>query len=373
MSNDWSPSSWQNFNITQQPNYNEQDKLSEVLSKLSTKQGLCTFNDIAILRTILAEFGKNDFIIQLGDCAEPILEDPKEYALCLYKLYEQATALSPHKNIIKIPRIAGQFAKPRTNEYIELEGKLILSYRGDLINTHGVDEQFRLPNPKNLLNGYDHINKIRSLNLNWFYAHEALHLQFEQNLIRQEHNLSYASSSELIWIGNKTRFMDSAHIEFARGVINPVGIKIDSTISAEEIDYLVNTLNPSNLKGKILFIMRLGLENIELHLPRIFQHCLQQKHNLLYLVDPMHGNTKYIKSNQKYRLMAEIYQETEVFFKIASQLNIQVSGIHLESTYQNVYECIDNISQNQDYHSMCDPRLNSNQTLNLLTFLNKFN
>jgi 3-deoxy-7-phosphoheptulonate synthase len=370
MNKKWDLKTWQNFSIKQQPKYDNQEKLKNILDKLSKKEALVSFEKIAKLSTILFNLSSNDLIIQAGDCAEPINDDVTHLIKRTNKLYNVIRENIKHHNIISIPRLAGQFAKPRSEEFLELEGKIIHNYRGDLINNYNLINGNRSPDPKNLLAGYNHIKKIRKKynKSNYFFAHEALHLKFEHSLIRTDFNKHYASTSEFLWIGNRTRFIDSAHIYLLSGVINPIGVKVDHKITFEEIDHLVSNLNYYNNFGKLSFIVRFGLNNIY-ELEKIVKYCKQKNYQILWICDPMHGNTKD-NSYAKYRLVSDIISETKLCMEILDNHNLKLNGIHLEATADDVVECIDEIDQTQKYHSLCDPRLNLEQTVRLLKALN---
>ena len=327
----WQINSWKNFQAKQQPFYSDQESLETILKHLSSCEEIVKLDEILKLRSLLleAEEGKV-FVLQAGDCAERFIDSNKESLTSKVKALEHMKLILQsglQKPVLGIGRIAGQYAKPRSSIFEETPQGRIYNYRGDNINSF--DPNDRKAHPKKLEQGYklakqsygliqDILNNIcpqqeaqsveellgtyqqqNDLTL-WeheapqlFISHEALHLSLENALTRRNHSdgLWYNSGAHTLWVGERTRFPESAHIEYARGIENPIGIKISHDTCPKEVPQLVKKLNPKNNKGKTTLITRLGAEKVAETLPSIVESVKQEGLNVLWMCDPMHGNS----------------------------------------------------------------------------------
>ena len=423
---------WKQKEILQQPNW-PADDLDPILNQIQSYPNLVSIKEIKSLKKHLSNVSQGEgFIIQGGDCAETFIDFNATMIENKLKVLLQMSAIIQYitqTNIIRIGRIAGQFFKPRTNEF-EIRNNLKLpSYRGDGINSIEFSKEAREHNPKRLLQsyhqsaatmnlirnltmtGYAHINNIKSWNFSplenteyvkrynmiakqiqdiltfthhgnnslfpnlvyntVFTSHEALVLDYESTFIAEENNKSYDCSGHMLWVGDRTRFVDSAHIEFVSQIENPIGIKVGPNINISDITLLCKKINPTNQHGKISFIIRLGINYIENLLPKLINEVEKQSLNVLWLCDPMHGNTILTDKGIKTRNFDTIKQEIELFFKIHNQHGTIPGGLHFELTGDSVTECIGGIKniQHQDldeyYQTACDPRLNNEQSLEM--------
>jgi len=433
----WHQKSWQNKKIYQNVLYPNQTHLETITNELSKSAPLIFAGESTQLKLDLAKASDgNAFVLMGGDCAETFREFSTQNVMNSYRILLQMTLIlmySTSKPIIKIGRMAGQFAKPRSSltETILINGTSteISSYRGDIINLEAIDS--RIPNPDLMLKaysqsvqtmnliralsegGYADIQRIDKWNLDFvkqknslitksytelsndvhkainfikatginelntvskakFYtAHESLLLPYEEALTRIDStsNQYYACSAHMIWIGERTRQLDGAHVEFARGINNPVGIKISEKCDPIELIKLINILNPSNEKGKIVLITRMG-KKINDFLPQIVKTITRKNLNIVWVCDPMHGNTIKLKNGLKTRLLKDIQNEFESFVKILTTNKVYPAGIHLELTGKDVIECLNdkkNIPESMTslYETSCDPRLSASQCLEL--------
>ncbi|TKX33352.1 class II 3-deoxy-7-phosphoheptulonate synthase [Campylobacter taeniopygiae] len=432
----WNINSWRRYPARQQPIYPNQKDLDKVLAKLQKLPPLVFAGEVKALQNDLIKVSRGEaFLLQGGDCAESFKNFGAINIRDMFKILLQMAIVLTFAGgcpIVKIGRIAGQFAKPRSNDFEELNGIKLPSYRGDIINDFKFDQRSRIPDPKrmleayyqsattlNLLRGfakggladlrevhrwnlgflkknklykqYAHMSEKISETLNFIEAcginikdtstlkevniytsHEALLLPYEESLTRVD-SLSgeiYDCSAHMLWLGERTRAVDEAHVHFLSGIKNPLGVKIGPNATAEDIIALANSLNPLNEEGRLNIIIRMGVEKIVQKLPKIFARLKSEGLNLIYSIDPMHGNTTKI-GNYKTREFDKITQEVKSFFEIAYSEGIYAGGVHLEMTGQNVTECIggaSNITQqklNKRYETQCDPRLNADQALEL--------
>jgi len=428
--------SWKTKNIDQQPNWENSDDLAKILEQIGNYPNLVSINEIHSLRHYLKEASKgNGFIIQGGDCAETFIDFNEKMIENKLKVLLQMSAIIHYTtkvNVLKIGRIAGQFAKPRSNVHETRKNISLPSYRGDAINQIAFNKNSREPNPNNLLQAYHQsaatMNLIRNLMMkgftnfsniqSWgipflnnseyvkkyniivnrikdiitftntnktipastinpnivntlFTSHEALMLDYESAFIVNENKKYYNCSAHMLWIGDRTRDLRSAHIEFISHLENPIGIKIGPSFNSKDIIPLCKKLNPKNLHGKLIFIIRLGVNYINKMLPKIIKIIKKNHINILWFCDPMHGNTINSKNGYKTRNFDTIKSEICSFFKIHQQHNTIPAGIHFELTGDNVTECLGGINNVQDvdleqyYQTACDPRLNNEQSLEM--------
>jgi 3-deoxy-7-phosphoheptulonate synthase len=435
----WNPSTWQTKKIYQNIIYKNETHLKLITDEISKSAPIIFAGESKQLKLDLAKASDgNAFILMGGDCAETFREFSTQNVMNTYRILLQMTLIlmySTSKPIIKIGRMAGQYAKPRSalTETIIEDGISIEvpSYRGDIINLETPNLHLREPNPDLMLKayyqsvqtmnliralsegGYADIERIDKWNLNFvkqknniitksytklssdvkhaidfikatgsydlntiskakFYtAHEALLLPYEEALTRVDSttNKYYDCSAHMIWIGERTRQLDSAHIEFARGISNPIGIKISEKCDPLELTRLVELINPSNEKGKIVIITRMG-KKINEFLPKIVQIINKKNLNVVWVCDPMHGNTIKLNNGLKTRLLKDIKKEFESFIKILQINRAYPAGIHLELTGKDVIECLNDKNHIPDnmissFESSCDPRLSASQCLEL--------
>lgn len=438
----WHPESWQAYNISQQASYSDTQKLDEVITELSQLPPLVSVPEIEELKTKIASAAKGEsFILQGGDCAELFSDCNAEVITSKLKILLQMSLILSHglnKPVVKIGRLAGQYAKPRSSE-TEKMGELSLPcYRGDLINGAAFEQKLREPDPKRLLKGYSFasltLNYLRTLldnqsddlpnQENWdlafiehspkaseyrnildkikysqsviknftsqtnltsikekiYTCHEALHLHYEQSLTRQcELGSWYNLSTHLPWIGMRTCQLDSAHVEYFRGIQNPIAIKVSSDMSTEQLRALVDILDPDNIPGRLTLITRFGDDKIEQFLPSMIDMMQQAKRTPLWCCDPMHGNTSTTKQGFKTRRFDSIISELSHAFQIHKTHGSHLGGVHFELTGENVTECIGGarglteMDLKRAYKSLVDPRLNADQSLEMALLITQLN
>jgi len=433
----WKKDSWRNCEIKHIPHYNDQDKLEEVIARLNAFPPLVFAGECNNLKAELAKATEQKaFLVQGGDCAESFKEFSANNIRDTFRVILQMSAVITSElkvPVIKLGRIAGQFAKPRSSDTETINGTTLNSYYGDSINGMEFTKESREPNPERLLHAYSqsastlnllrsfaqggfaNLRKVNSWNMGFvksskegkqyekianqitdhldfmdavgvnteqvidlntveFYtSHEGLHLPYEEALTRVDSlsNKVYCTSAHFIWIGDRTRFVDSAHVEFCRGISNPIGIKCGPSLDPEELIKIIDIINPTNEAGKISLIFRYGEDNIEEHLPRLVDAIHKQNKTVLWISDPMHGNTIKSSEGLKTRDFSSLLNETAKSIHILKSKGAHLGGIHLEMTGQNVTECTGGLYKlsdkdlNSRYHTHCDPRLNANQALEL--------
>ena len=433
--NHWHPKSWQEKPAKQQANYPSADALDATLEQLSLLPPLVTSWEVEALKSQLAAAARGEaFLLQGGDCAENFSDCNAQIVTNKLKILLQMSLLLIHglnKPVIRVGRIAGQFAKPRSADTETIDGVTLPSYRGDLINGPEFTPEARIPDPVRLLRGYGRaamtLNFIRALSdcgfadlhhpENWdldfmshsplaeeyhqvvaelshslkfmetlggarnselnrvqfFTSHEGLHLHYEQSLTRQVPNRSgyYNLTTHLPWIGFRTAATTDAHIEYFSGIQNPVGVKVGPGMSAQWIEELVERLNPENQEGKLLFIHRFGVDKIADGLPQLIQAVKRTGRHVLWVSDPMHGNTESTQSGYKTRRFDNILGELEQAIAIHQSEGSILGGVHFELTGDDVTECIggarglDEAGLKRAYKTQVDPRLNYEQALEM--------
>ncbi|WP_029133076.1 class II 3-deoxy-7-phosphoheptulonate synthase [Sedimenticola selenatireducens] len=433
--NHWHPKSWQEKPAKQQANYPSADALDATLEQLSLLPPLVTSWEVEALKSQLAAAARGEaFLLQGGDCAENFSDCNAQIVTNKLKILLQMSLLLIHglnKPVIRVGRIAGQFAKPRSADTETIDGITLPSYRGDLINGPEFTPEARIPDPVRLLRGYGRaamtLNFIRALSdcgfadlhhpENWdldfmshsplaeeyhqvvaelshslkfmetlggarnselnrvqfFTSHEGLHLHYEQSLTRQVPNRSgyYNLTTHLPWIGFRTAATTDAHIEYFSGIQNPVGVKVGPGMSAQWIEELVERLNPENQEGKLLFIHRFGVDKIADGLPQLIQAVKRTGRHVLWVSDPMHGNTESTQSGYKTRRFDNILGELEQAIAIHQSEGSILGGVHFELTGDDVTECIggarglDEAGLKRAYKTQVDPRLNYEQALEM--------
>lgn len=432
----WRRDSWRAYPIKQHPVYPCENTLKESLERLEKLPPLVFAGEVRQLKKSLIKVAKKEaFLLQGGDCAESFENFGANNIRDMFKILLQMAIVLTFAGgcpVVKIGRIAGQFAKPRSADYEKLNGVSLPSYRGDIINGFEFSEKARIADPKRMLEAYyqsattlnllrgfakggladlrevqrwnlgfvkkselhkqyeDLSEKISSalafmeacgINANntpnlrevsLYTSHEALLLPYEEALTRVD-SLSgdfYDCSAHMLWIGERTREIDGAHVHFLSGVKNPLGVKIGPNAKAQDIINLSNKLNPNNEEGRLNIIVRMGADKIASNLPSIFKELKKEGLNLIYSIDPMHGNTVKV-GDFKTREFDKIMQEVRYFFEVTISEGVYPGGVHLEMTGQDVTECTGGASnvtaqnlQNR-YETQCDPRLNADQALEL--------
>jgi 3-deoxy-7-phosphoheptulonate synthase len=432
---DWSPTSWQSKPAKQQPAYPCAADLDRVVRQLSTLPPLVTSWEIASLKEQLAEAARGrGFLLQGGDCAERFDECESGIIASKLKILLQMSLVLVHgtrKPVIRVGRFAGQYAKPRSDE-TETRGDTTLpSYRGDLINAVGFTEGDRRPDPQLLLRGYERaaltLNFIRGLidggfadlhhpeywdlafvkhspraaeyqrmveslgeslrfletlagarvsdikRVDFFTSHDALHLPYEQAQTRQVPHRKgwYNLSTHLPWVGMRTADLDGAHVEYCRGIRNPVAVKVGPVMTPTWLQGLLDVLHPDDEPGRLTLIHRLGAEHVAEHLPPLIETVQASGKTVLWCCDPMHGNTRITSSGVKTRSFDHILSEIEQSFEIHHRLGTYLGGVHFELTGENVTECIGGArglteaDLSRAYKTQVDPRLNYEQALEM--------
>ena len=436
--NNWEKGSWRDFPIKQQPQYQDLELLKKVEEELSSYPPLIFAGEARSLREKLAEVEQGKaFLLQGGDCAESFDAFNANNIKDLFKVMMQMAVVLTFSGgcpVVKVGRIAGQFAKPRSSDYEDINGISLPSYRGDIVNAIDFTKEARLPNPKKLIKAYNQssatlnllrafsrggmadLNQVHSWNLDFikgntlgvkyeelaqkisetlefmkacgitstntpqlnettiFTSHEALLLNYEESLTRQDSLTGdwYDCSAHMLWIGDRTRELSGAHIEYFKGIQNPIGCKVGPTMHEDELIQLINTLNPNNEQGRLNLIVRMGVNKVADIYPKLLKRVKDEGLNVLWSCDPMHGNTIKADNGYKTRDFDSILSEVKQFFQIHKSEGTVAGGIHLEMTGQNVTECTGSQSAaitqeglKSRYHTQCDPRLNADQALEL--------
>ena len=433
--NKWALDNWQKLNILQQAKYDNQEHLQDVKARLRKLPPLVFSGEVDNLKKHLAKVCKGKaFILQGGDCAETFKDFSADNIRDLLKILLQMSLVLTYgisKPIVKIGRMAGQFAKPRSSNIETRDGVSLPVYRGDKVNSAEFTKSARENNPENLIKSYHQsaatlnllrgfctggfadLHSVNDWNLDFvkdknviskyselvddlekslafmeacginskntptiaqidmFTSHEALLLNYEESLTRlsSQNDKYYNTSAHFLWIGERTRGIDDAHVDFLSGVENPIGVKVSNNISNDELLRLCDKLNPNNEKGKLTFTVRMGVNNIDKHFPRLLQNIKKEGKNIVWTSDPMHGNTFTTSNRYKSRLVDDILKELKSFFDIHRAEGTIAGGVHLEMTGKNVTECIGGIKYVSEsdlasnYNTSCDPRLNADQAL----------
>lgn len=438
--NEWSPTSWLNYSHLQAPIYPDETQLTKVVDQLSQLPPLVTSGEIKNLKLAIARAGRGEaFILQGGDCAESFKDCRSNIITNKLKILLQMSLVLLHglrKPIIRIGRIAGQYAKPRSSNDETIDGITLPSYRGDLVNQPEFNATARTPNPKLLLQGYnsaaitlnfiralldggfadlhhpqrwdlrfvehseqaveyhaivrsiaDSLDFLESINglqnsslskVDFFTSHEALHLHYEQALTRQLHDGHwYDLSTHLPWIGMRTAALDSSHLEFIRGIQNPIGIKIGPSATKDWLKDVLQIVNPQHEEGRVLLISRMGAKDIDTRLPPLIEAVKATKIPVTWSCDPMHGNTETTAEGFKTRHFDNILSELQQALKIHRDMGSYLGGVHFELTGDNVTECIGGArglaagDLKNAYHSLVDPRLNYEQSLEMAIQLSR--
>jgi len=359
------------INIVSNIKYADAVRLKQVQEILKQMLPLIKASEINELRHIMSKINQsNAFVIQLGDCAERFSDAcesvTKSKCMQLIKLKELMHS-KLNRQIHVIGRIAGQYAKPRSKPFEIVNNRPTLAYFGDLIN-HEHDVEARNPDPERLLTAYNSASKILSClyacNDQLFTSHECFLLEYELPLTRNVDGKLYSFSTHFPWLGMRN-INSKVHIQYLSKIHNPVAIKVGPGTHISTIISSIASINPDNDVGKIIVILRLGIENVKTHLPKLIEELTKKNMEVVWMCDPMHGNTKADKYGLKYRLLSSMIEETlEVIF-VLSAYGLKLKGVHLEATYKSdVLECITSLDQllpNRPYDSALDPRLNHEQ------------
>ena len=433
----WSPASWRSKPISQAPAYRDAKALADVETRLSTFPPLVFAGEARELKRGLADVaaGKS-FLLQGGDCAESFLEHRADNIRDFFRVFLQMAVVLTYAGglpVVKVGRIAGQFAKPRSSPTENKGGVELPSYRGDIVNGPEFTSDAREPDPSRQLEafrqsaatlnliravamgGYADLERVHQWTLgfvsdspqshryeelanritetmvfmracgitsettpqlrttNFYTSHEALLLGYEEALTRTDSTTGdwYATSGHMIWIGDRTRQPDHAHVEYARGIRNPIGLKCGPSMDADGLLRLIDILNPKDEPGRLTLIGRFGADQVDKHLPKLIRAVKKAGRTVVWSCDPMHGNTITSPSGYKTRPFDQVLREVERFFDIHRAEGTHAGGVHIEMTGQNVTECtggagaISDADLSSRYHTHCDPRLNATQSLEL--------
>jgi len=433
---EWQKTTWRNKPRVQMPDYTDEAALSAVEAQLSKYPPLVFAGEARRLKNELAKASRGEaFLLQGGDCAESFSDFSADAIRDTFKVMLQMAMVLTYGAkvpVIKVGRMAGQFAKPRSAPTEVIDGVELPSYRGDIINELEFTPEARIPDPAKMLQGYTQsaatlnllrafstggyadVHKVHSWTLGFtedekaekyrdlanrisdtldfmkaagvdsdrahtlqtvdFYtSHESLLLEYEEALCRQDSTSGQwlAGSGHMIWIGDRTRQPDGAHVEFCRGVMNPIGLKCGPSTTAEDLKVLMNKLNPQNEAGRLTLIARFGAGQVGDHLPRLIQAVKEEGANVVWSCDAMHGNTIKSSTGFKTRPFDSVLREVREFFAIHNAEGTIPGGVHFEMTGQNVTECTGGVHALSEedlsdrYHTACDPRLNASQSLEL--------
>lgn len=433
---DWTKSSWRNKPRIQMPDYTDAAALNAVEAQLSQYPLLVFAGEARRLKTQLAAASRGEaFLLQGGDCAEAFDQFNSDSIRDTFKVMLQMAMVLTYGAkvpVVKVGRMAGQFAKPRSANTETVGGVELPSYRGDIINGLDFTPEARIPDPQRMLQAYtqsaatlnllrafstggfadmkrvnawtlgftdsQEIQKYRDLasriqdsidfmgaaginsdtthefsSVEYYTSHESLLLEYEEALTRVDSTSGkwLAGSSHMIWIGDRTRQPDGAHVEFASGVQNPIGLKCGPTTTAEDLKVLMAKLNPENEEGRLTLIARFGAGSVGDHLPRLIKAVQEEGAKVLWTCDAMHGNTIKSESGYKTRPFESVLREVREFFGIHQAEGTIPGGVHFEMTGQDVTECTGGVRAVSDedlsdrYHTACDPRLNASQSLEL--------
>jgi len=441
MNRTWTKTSWRSHEALQMPVYPDDAKLGAVTAKLASYPLLVFAGEARRLKARLADVvERKAFLLQGGDCAESFAEFNSDSIRDTFRvLLQMAVVLTfaARVPVVKVGRMAGQFAKPRSAPNEKIGDVELPSYRGDIINGFDFTPESRVPDPERMIHaymqsaatlnllrafatgGYADLHRVQSWNLDFasgsaeaekyqelarrissavdfmdacglnpntesklrtveFYtSHEALLLPYEEALTRVDSTTgqTVAGSGHMIWIGDRTRQLDGAHVEFCRGVLNPVGLKCGPSLEPGDLLRLIDALNPQNEAGRLTLICRTGAGNVGKHLPGWIRAVERAGKKVVWSCDPMHGNTVKSDSGYKTRPFEKVLAEVREFFEVHAAEGTYAGGVHFEMTGKDVTECTGGLQQltpadlSSRYHTACDPRLNASQALELAFLL----
>ncbi|HEX8655296.1 MAG TPA: 3-deoxy-7-phosphoheptulonate synthase [Allosphingosinicella sp.] len=379
---DWSPSSWRRFEARQQPAYDDPAALEAATRELAAYPALVHADEVEALKRALAEAqAGRAFLLQGGDCAESFAEfSPDAIAGTVGLILAMAAEIAAASGlpVVRVGRIAGQFAKPRTADPEVRDGIALPAYRGDIVNGLAFDPAARRADPERLFRAWAQsaatLSHVRTLadaeGAPVYSSHEALLLPFEEALVRHgADGRAYGSSGHMLWIGDRTRFPGSAHVQFARGLANPLGVKCGPSLDPDTLLRLLDALDPEREPGRITLIARMGHGEVARRLPPLLRAVRREGRPVLWSCDPMHGNTVETRSGLKTRPLDHVFAELSAFFAAAAAEGALPGGIHVEMTGRDVAECTGGGVAEADlgarYDSHCDPRLNASQAMAL--------
>jgi 3-deoxy-7-phosphoheptulonate synthase len=433
----WSPSSWREKPILQQPTYPNQEELNKVLAELKNYPPLVFAGEARSLKEQLASVSEGKaFLLQGGDCAESFSEFHATNIRDTFKAILQMAVVMTYAGgvpVVKVGRLGGQFAKPRSSDAETIDGITLDAYRGDIINGVDFNSESRTPDPHRMIKAYNQsaatLNLLRAFasggladlhqvhkwtldfahkgeisqkfedlaedigkslkfmeacgitsktyrtlrETDFYTSHEALLLPYEEAFTRKDSLTGewYDTSAHMLWIGDRTRQLDGAHVEYLSGVKNPIGFKAGPTMDPDDLIKLCNTLNPENEAGRLNIIVRMGADKVADGMPKLIRAVEKEGMKVVWSCDPMHGNTIKSSNNYKTRPVDSILKEMKQFFQVHKAEGTIAGGVHLEMTGKNVTECIGGsfVVTEEDlssrYHTHCDPRLNADQALEL--------
>ena len=434
---DWSPGSWRAHDAAQQPTWPDDSALAAIEAQLALLPPLVFAGEARRLSADLADVAAGRaFLLQAGDCAESFHDSAADQIRDKLKvILQMAVALTYASGVpvVKVGRIAGQFAKPRSSATEERDGLVLDSFRGHIVNSEVFTAADRTPDPTRLLEAYHQsvatlnllraftkggfadLSQVHSWNqefvasslegqryetiageidralhfmaacgidlsregslheVDFYTSHEALILPYEQALTRIDSTTgdAYDCSAHMLWIGDRTRQIDGAHVEFLSGVKNPIGIKVGPSADVDEIAALCDTLDPGMTPGRLTLITRFGADRVSAHLPELIEAVGRSGHLVVWACDPMHGNTFTSSSGHKTRRFDDIVAEIAAFFAVHRSMGTWPGGVHIELTGDDVTECLggsESILEGHladNYTTICDPRLNARQSLDL--------
>lgn len=433
---EWQKTDWRKKPRVQMPDYTDPEALAAVEAQLAKYPPLVFAGEARRLKAELGKASRGEaFLLQGGDCAESFSEFSADNIRDTFKVMLQMAMVLTYGAkvpVIKVGRMAGQFAKPRSAPTEVKEGVELPSYRGDIVNELDFTPEARVPDPRRMLQAYtqaaatlnllrafakggfadihrvhawtlgytdiDEVEKYREIAnrisdtldfmaaagltaetnaelgaVDFYTSHEALLLEYEEALCRVDSTSGQwlAGSGHMIWIGDRTRQPDGAHVEFCRGVLNPIGLKCGPTMTTGHLKALMARLNPQNEPGRLTLIARFGAGSVGEHLPRLIRAVQEEGANVVWTCDPMHGNTIKSSSGYKTRPFDSVLREVQEFFAVHRAEGTIPGGVHFEMTGQDVTECTGGVRAVTDedlsdrYHTACDPRLNASQSLEL--------
>ena len=437
MANNWSPESWRSKPIVQVPDYPDMAALAEVEGELKRFPPLVFAGEARRLKRDLARVAHGEaFLLQGGDCAESFAEHHPDQIRDLFRVFLQMSVVLTYgaaQPVVKVGRIAGQFAKPRSAPTETIDGVELPSYRGDIINGPEFTSEARIPDPVRMMKAYrqsaatlnllrafaqggyanlEHVHQwtlgflkdspqshryqtladrigeclsfMRACGItgdttpqlrstDFYTSHEALLLGYEQAMTRIDSTSGewYDTSGHMLWIGDRTRQPDHAHVEYMRGIRNPIGVKCGPSLDGDGLMKLIDVLNPEDEAGRLTLICRYGSDKVADHLPALIRRVQKEGRTVVWSCDPMHGNTIKAASGFKTRPFDRILSEVHTFFEVHRAEGTHPGGVHFEMTGTNVTECtggaaaITDADLSDRYHTHCDPRLNGNQALEL--------
>jgi 3-deoxy-7-phosphoheptulonate synthase len=433
---EWQKSNWRAKPRVQMPDYTDPEALAAVEAQLSKYPPLVFAGEARRLKQHLGAAGRGEaFLLQGGDCAEAFEQFSADAIRDTFKVMLQMAMVLTYGAkvpVVKVGRMAGQFAKPRSAPTEVIDGVELPSYRGDIINELAFTPEARIPDPRKMLQAYTQaaatLNLLRAFStggfadmkrvhswtlgftsdqevqkyaeiatriqdtidfmaaagisgetthefstVEFYTSHESLLLEYEEALTREDSTSGdwLAGSGHMIWIGDRTRQPDGAHVEFCSGVLNPIGLKCGPTTTAEDLKVLMQKLNPQNEEGRLTLIARFGAGNVGEHLPRLIKAVREEGAKVTWVCDPMHGNTIKSSTGYKTRPFDSVLREVRDFFAVHSAEGTIPGGVHFEMTGQDVTECTGGVRAvteedlSDRYHTACDPRLNASQSLEL--------